>query len=118
MNKAELYVHYWQNPLPFRKPAPIEHASGTVAVLPYHLWIKNKCKCCGKGGASGIWRCEFTSHVVPSLLCAACGMLDAFAKLNGFFSPKLIKIDLMLTLTYQSRSATKEELHEKEVEGD
>lgn len=114
MNKAELYVHYWNNPLqPKPKPEVVETTNDTV-VLPYPQWVRNKCACCKKPGASGIWKCTFKGYIKVQLLCAACGLREAFAKWNGFFSPKLEHIDLLVTLTYQSRTFTQEELNANE----
>jgi hypothetical protein len=110
MTKAELWVHYWQNPLPPKpKPEVVKTTKDTV-VLPYPNWVKNKCACCQRPGASGIWHCQFKGYTKIHMLCAACGLREAFAKWNGFFSPKLEHIDLLVTLTYQSRSFTQEEL--------
>lgn len=104
MTTAELWVHYHQHPPVARKPLDPVQSSATVAVLPYHQWIRNKCACCHRGGSSGVWRCEFTNQVALYTMCAACGLRDGFAKWNGFYSRKLIKIDLIVTLTYQSRT--------------
>lgn len=104
MTTAELWVHYHKHPLPHRKPLDPVESSTTVAVLPYHLWIKNRCRCCERHGCSGIWRCEFVGSVALYPMCAACGLREGFAKWNGFYSRKLVKIDLIVTLTYQSRT--------------
>lgn len=108
--KAELYIHYYTNPLPSKRPLEKVETTSDTVVLPYPQWVKNKCACCKRPGPSGIWRCEFKGYVKVLPLCAACGLREAFAKWNGFFSPKLLQVDLLVTLTYESRQFTAEEL--------
>lgn len=69
-------------------------------------WPFTKCsmKHCGKP-ASGIWVCQFSTSSAPFFrtelrpLCAPDGMTDAYQKWNGFMSPKLLRVDLFLTIT-------------------
>lgn len=55
--------------------------------------------------ATGVWLCQFASQSPPFFrtelrpLCAADGMTDAYRKWNGFMSPKVIRIDLFLTIS-------------------
>lgn len=103
MDKHALFVHYWLNPIPKKEPEPVVVSDATTLVIPYHKWIKNKCKCCGRGGASALCECEFSTYTTLHLLCAACMFRGAFAKWSGFFGPKLIRVDLKYTLTYPNR---------------
>lgn len=105
MNAAQLIVHYYLHPPKgYIPPAPVV-SDATTFVMTYPEWVKLKCACCSRhGGVSGLWRCEFTNGVWPMLLCAACAFAGAHAKWTGFFSRKIIRIDLMVTLTYPSRT--------------
>lgn len=104
MNAAQLIAHYYFNPPKgFGDPPEPEVSDATQQVLAYTEWIKLKCACCDKHGVSGLWRCEFTNGVWPMLMCAACAFAGAHAKWTGFFSRKILRIDLMTTITYQSR---------------
>ena len=104
MNTAQLIVHYYFNPPKgYIPPEPVV-SDATTFVMQYHEWCRLKCACCGRGSVSGLWRCEFSNGVWPMLLCAPCAFADAHAKWTGFFSRKIIRIDLMVTLTYQSRT--------------
>ena len=102
---AQLILYYYFHPPKgYIPPEPVE-SDATTQVLAYSDWVKLKCACCDrKGGVSGLWRCEFTNGTWPMLLCAACAFHGAHAKWTGFFSRKIIRIDLMTTLTYPSRT--------------
>lgn len=104
MNAAQLYAWYYAHPLTGEKPLEPVRSDKTTAVIPYTKWIKLRCRCCDRQGVSGLWRCEFTNSIQPMLLCAACAFADAFRKWNGFYSKHLLKVDLMVTLTYPSRT--------------
>lgn len=109
MTVAQLVYHYYFNPPPVAPP-PLEPvvSDATTQVIPYTDWIKLKCGCCKKvGNVSGIWKCEFAgdpNYVQPLLMCAACAFYDAQRLWSGFFSRKLIRVDLITTLTYPSRT--------------
>ncbi len=98
--KAELYVKYHLNPPTGKQLLAPEVPSATTVVVPYVKWIKNKCKCCGKPGVTGLWACEFPNYTAHYFLCATCGLRGAFEKWTGFFSPKLLHVDLLFTITY------------------
>lgn len=104
MNAAQLVLYYYFHPP--KGPQPLEEvkSDATTQVLTYPEWIKLKCACCEKHGVSGLWRCEFSNGVWPMLLCAGCAFSGAHAKWTGFFSRRIIRIDLMVTLTYPSRT--------------
>lgn len=71
-----------------------------------NAWPTIRCsmKHCGKA-ATGLWMCKFSSSSTPFFrveirpLCASCGLSDAYQKWNGFMSPKLLRIDLFLTIS-------------------
>lgn len=69
-------------------------------------WPSTRCsmKHCGHA-ATGLWLCQFSTSSPPFIrtelrpLCASDGMTDAYQKWNGFMSPKLLRVDLFLTIT-------------------
>ena|SRR5687768_782403 len=101
---AQVILHYYLHPPQPRKPLEPVQSDATTQVLPYAKWIKLRCACCERYGVSGLWKCEFSNGVWPMLLCAGCAFHDAFAKWTGFFSRKILRIDLMCTLTYPSNT--------------
>ncbi len=106
---AQLVAHYYLNPPQGRKIlAPIQ-SDATTTVIPYAQWCRLKCACCLKHGVSGVWKCEFSNITQLMMLCAPCAFADAHAKWTGFFSRKILRIDLVSTLTYQSNSQPEED---------
>jgi hypothetical protein len=108
VNAAQLYAWYFKHPPKAEPPLEPVHSDATTQVIPYTKWIKLKCVCCDRHGVSGLWRCEFSNSIQPMLMCAACAFNDAFRKWNGFYSKHLLKVDLMVTLTYPSRTETQD----------
>jgi hypothetical protein len=55
--------------------------------------------------ATGLWMCRFSTSTSPYFrtelraLCASDGLSEAYQKWNGFMSPKLLRIDLFLTIS-------------------
>lgn len=112
MTVAQLVAWYCLHPP--QEPTPLEPvvSDATTQVLPYAQWIKIKCQCCGKHGCSGLWHCKFAGqpdYELDMLMCAACALHDAWKKWTGFFSRHLLKVDLITTLTYPSRTEVKSE---------
>lgn len=70
-------------------------------------WPQSRCEIDAKA-ATGIWMCQFASGMKVrselKLLCACCGLTDCYQRWNGFMAPKLLRCDLMLTITAPSIS--------------
>jgi hypothetical protein len=71
-------------------------------------WPTLRCTLCHSRAATGVWFCRFATQSAPyfrgelRILCPACGLTDAYAKWNGFMAPRLLQIDLFLTITAPS----------------
>ncbi len=59
-----------------------------------------RCKLCKIRPASGYYFCEFTQTVAIKALCAACGMHKAYSTWTGFMGPKLHRLTLLRSLTF------------------
>jgi len=62
-------------------------------------WPDTKCQLCYSKPASGVFLCQFTTSVNVKVLCAECGLYQAAHKWTGFMSPKLMRIELLCSVS-------------------
>lgn len=70
-------------------------------------WPTHRCALCESRAATGIWFCKFERNCFGNimefselkLLCPACGLADGYLRWNGFMCPKLVRIDLFMTIS-------------------
>lgn len=82
-------------------------ASPTSRQELLNSWPLHRCSLCTSRAATGIWFCRFERNCFGNivefselkLLCPACGFADGYLRWNGFMTPKLTRVDLLLTLS-------------------